>query len=122
MISQVYIKPQTKVVIIWSSTTRGVDPLSDSVFARLSSLSRTTIRDLEAKDKAPHVLKLLFQLNVPAVLLGEEANRDIFQNRAERPAGGDEADWQRFYERYPNSPGILFFSRVGVNPQRTKLW
>jgi hypothetical protein len=120
VISQVYVEPQTKVVVISSSTSSRVDPFSDFVFTRLSSLSRTTIGDFKAKEKEPYVLKPLFQLSVPVVLLSEEARRDIFQNRAERPAGADEADWQRFYERYSHSPGILYFTRVGMNPQRTQ--
>jgi len=120
VISQVYVEPRTQVVVISSSTTHGSDPLREAVFVRMSSLSRPTIDDFDGKNKPSHVLKPLFQLSVPVLLLSQDEDRDIFQNRAERPGGRDEADWQRFYERYPDSPGILYFSRVGLNPQRTQ--
>jgi hypothetical protein len=119
VISQLYVGPETQIIVI-SPLTMANDQLFRFVFEQSSSLSPTTSRDFDAKNHAPHALKPLFQPTVPAVLLSEDARRDVFQNRAENPAGADEADWQRFYERYPTAPGILSFSRVGLNPRRTQ--
>ena len=119
VISELYVRPETKIIVISPPTMANDQPFR-SLFKEFSSLSPTTIRDFDDKNNAPHALKPLFQLTVPAVLLSEEAQRDVFQHRAERSAEADKADWQRFYERYPTAPGILSFSRVGFNPQRTQ--
>lgn len=119
VISELYVGPATKIIVISPPTMTNDQPFR-FLFKQFSSLSPTTIRDFDAKNNAPHALKPLFQLTVPAVLLSEEARHDVFQHRAESPAGADKADWQRFYERYPTAPGILSFSRVGFNPQGTQ--
>jgi len=119
VISELYVRPETKIIVISPPTMANDQPFR-FLFEQFSSLSPTTIRDFDDKNNAPHALKPLFQLTVPAVLLSEEARRDVFQPRAESPAGADEADWQGFYARYPTAPGILSFSRVGFNPQRTQ--
>lgn len=45
-------------------------------------------------------------------LLDDEEMSDIFNNY--------EDGWDEFYRRYPDSPGITTFSRVGFNPDRTE--
>jgi hypothetical protein len=62
------------------------------------------------RNKNPGLLKPLFSLSVPYVLIGSEEVEDIFQ------LDGD--GWEEFYRRYPNSPGTIWLSRVGFDARK----
>jgi hypothetical protein len=41
----------------------------------------------------------------------------VLVNNSDLPDGGYERFWTRFYEKYPNSSGLVFFSDIGFNAQ-----
>ena len=86
---------------------------------------KETIRDYNAKNSKSHRLhnffkpkyfrlSNLFNPKVECVLLSKEERGTIFKS------GG----WGEFHEKYPDSQGIIHFSRVGFNPEhdRALVW
>ena len=39
----------------------------------------------------------------------------VLVRNSDLPTGNVDNFWERFYRKYPNSPGLLFFSKVGFN-------
>jgi hypothetical protein len=111
VITQMYVP--TKVIVLRNEVAVvGSDTPFRPLLNRLTSLSRATMNDYDAKNKAPHPLRPLFTLPNPYVLIGQEEIDAVYQDQG--------AGWKRFAEKYPGAPGIITVSRVGFNAQRTQ--
>ncbi len=76
---------------------------------QLPELSADTRADFLAKVDQPVTLKAeSFNLSVPVTLISEEERTALFQNTQGNA-------WEAFYQKYPNSQGIMTLSRVGFN-------
>jgi hypothetical protein len=78
---------------------------SQYIRQELPSLSDATLSDYKQKNKEQSSLKDSFKLKIKHVLIDEEEIK-----RAIKDAG-----WKSFYEKYPESGGLVSFSRVGFN-------
>ncbi len=78
--------------------------------SHMPSLSPETFANFQAMNDKEYNLQRHFQLETDYILLGAEENEEIFS------AVGPWVDpWDEFYERYPNSQGIMTLSRVGFD-------
>ncbi len=78
----------------------------------MPGLSEELWQDYLAQNDRSYPLSQGMEVGVEYVLLDAEEMSDIFSNY--------EDGWNEFYSRYPDSPGITTFSRVGFNPDRTE--
>lgn len=74
------------------------------------------IRDFCAKNDKSQPVWPELQKQLPVVLLKQEELKAIFAARPGQKGDG----WQRFYDKYPGSPGIITISRVGLNRRGDK--
>jgi hypothetical protein len=70
-------------------------------------LQAETLADFVAKNERSYRIENHFSLDVPVVLISNQAVDEFL-------AAQD--GWERFYEQYPNSQGMMTISRVGFNP------
>jgi hypothetical protein len=66
--------------------------------------------DFYAQNLVPRDLNLMLPNNINYILLTDQLEKSIFQEN-----GNGRDNWLRFYECYPNSPGIIDISRVGFS-------
>jgi len=69
-------------------------------------LEPETLADFVAMNDRSYLIENHFSLDVPVVLLDNEAMEEFF---------AAEDGWERFYDQYPNSQGVITLSRVGFN-------
>lgn len=77
---------------------------------QLRPLDEEMIGDLKAKNKQPLRLKPLFDIPLRYAIVSKEELTNSFGDSS-NPADA----WERFYQRYPNSAGLISLSRVGFN-------
>jgi hypothetical protein len=97
------------IVIRDSTRLEFVDDISETLeHIRESTLGvgEDVLRDFRVKNAHPLQLENRFSFIGTIVLMGQEEFDSIF-------VGG--GVWDEFYERYPESNGIMTFSRVGFN-------
>ncbi len=77
------------------------------------SLEKDSMLFIDHKNKNAKTYKLENKFSIPqtVILISEEELNEIFQN-----AEG----WDVFYEKYPNSTGVIQISRVGFNSNQTQ--
>src|SRR5262249_22310511 len=83
-----------------------------SLTRRMPSLEKETLADFQAKSKRPYPLRPTLELKVPYKLISEKELGEFF--------GKEYIKWDSFYEKYPQSQGVMELSRVGFNRNRTQ--
>lgn len=78
---------------------------------QLKGLQKATVVDFVAKNKHTHSVPPRLTRNNHLICLDGKKSERLFR---------DNKGWERFRERYPESRGILEFSRVGFNPGLTQ--
>jgi hypothetical protein len=81
------------------------------VFERFPSLEQATVINLLAKEQEPEPFAQNFSLSRSHRLLSRSEAQLVFRGRA---------DWEAFYERFPNSGGMFYLSRVGLNESESQ--
>jgi len=124
IIREKYLHRGVQQIVINEQTERYQrDPSRESVWDEITvikeafaiwSIRADTVADYIAQNKAQHRLENRFTLPVPVSLLSSKENEEIFSQP------GLQEMWQRFYQRYPKSPGLLTLSRVGFNYTRNQ--
>jgi|SRR5208337_2079581 len=85
--------------------------------AKRPEVDSETSADYDAKYKETFALTNQFNLKVPYTLVTREELKAAFPIEEEgKPV--DKECWNRFYKQYPESGGIVAFSRVGFNSKR----
>lgn len=69
------------------------------------------IRDFCAKNSQPHTVWPDLRKHLNVMLISREEKKALFS----KPLGEKPDGWDRFYAKYPKSPGIITISRVGFN-------
>lgn len=77
-----------------------------------------TTTDFDSKNEKSILLEKLFDLKVPYVLVTDEKLKTIFVTDSNGYVSDE--SWNAFYKQYPGAPGILAFSRVGFDAQKTE--
>ena len=90
-----------------TSTTGDNSNQDDQYFRRMfPTLTEGVVKDYRARNNEPARLKDSFDLKVKHVLVDKQEIEKIFNG------GGW---WEEFYKRYPDSGGLIIFSRAGFN-------
>jgi len=100
-----------QLIVIEEETSPFIQPDEfDSALQRvkenLPGLSDATLEDFRAKNQEPHPVGSGLKLDVNVVLISQAEMTEIFQ---------DSDGWDTFYDRYPDSQGVMTLSRVGFN-------
>ena len=85
---------------------------SEYLKMHIPKLSTEMISDFETINEQGYLLKPLFDLSIQYVLISDDEVKEIFFKF--------EKGWERYYERYPNSQGIMALSKVGFNSEMDK--
>lgn len=73
------------------------------------SLANETLEDLKLNNKGSKELGPLLSIEIPYTIVSNEELKNSF-------GGSNPAEvWNIFYQKYPNSSGLISFSRVGFN-------
>jgi hypothetical protein len=114
MIKHIFIPYGVKAIVIVDQTAAGI---SDGLASQQDleylqknlapDLQAETLSDFVAKNDRSYQVENHFSLDVPVVLFSNEAVDKFF-------AADD--GWNRFYDQYPNSQGLMKISRVGFDP------
>ena len=98
------------LVVIYENTTYRSKGSNRSDL--LKDMELRTIEDFKAKNSKVYPLQNLFKFKGKYVIVNESEIYEVFSVNQEKETGDE---WEEFYGRCPNSPGILYFSRVGFN-------
>jgi hypothetical protein len=114
MIANIFLPSGYESIVIVDQTVAGISsgPASQQDLDNLRQnmapdLQAETLADFVAKNERSYRIENHFSLDVPVVLISNQAVDEFF-------AAQD--GWERFYEQYPNSQGMMTVSRVGFNP------
>jgi hypothetical protein len=77
-------------------------------------LSDETLNNYVFRNSESRLLQDQFELKsrLPVALLSAKQEDEFFAK--------NEADWDNFFKSYPNSGGIIYFSNVGFNREKTE--
>jgi len=123
LINQKYVTDRIKLIVIKDQTVSytidkllAEDPFQ-YVSKQLAPVSKETFEDFLAKNESPIMLNRQFILRVDYALIGQEELDNCLKPP---PSDGNSLlkGWERFYEKYPHSPGYLMLSRIGYNAGR----
>jgi len=113
LINARYIHDNVELLIIYEYTstegisdTGGMRKTLKYVKSKMSGLSRKTVNNFKTRNGQVRLLKNLFNVNVKYVLISSGEREEVFRYGMR---------WDKFYEKYPNSSGIMRLSRVGFN-------
>ena len=112
LVKNVFDKPSLFVIIERTDIDYRDSPTLDTVLAnvqkQLPSLSKAMIDDFHAKNKTRVPLKDSFTVSSKRVFITDEDLKTILKDRL---------DWKAFYEKYPNSQGVMTLSNVGFDAE-----
>ena len=123
LINQKYVTDRIKLIVIKDQTVSytidkllAEDPFQ-YVSKQLAPVSKETFEDFLSKNESPIMLNRQFILRVDYALIGQEELDNFLKPP---PSDGNSLlkGWERFYEKYPHSPGYLMLSRIGYNAGR----
>jgi hypothetical protein len=109
-----YIQNNTQLIVIQDHTDVEMPDLNDRIenlIQNLPGLTTEMITKFKLKNQPSWALKPLFNLTTATFLLGEDEFQQIFM---------EQDGWERFYNQFPSSQGIMTLSRVGFNAKMNK--
>jgi len=99
--------PKLIVINALTISQAEADEYADRALNRLSGeVPDQAIVNFRAANTEPLALERRFTLSVPYEFMSREEGAALFK---------DNDGWQRFYEKYPDSRGIIALSRPGLN-------
>jgi hypothetical protein len=119
LIKQLYVRPDTKLLIIEERTFRydfgGGDDEPWREKKKGVTIDESAADDYEIKNGSKWLFnKNAFKLPAKTILITDDDLRTIFHGK-----WGD-LEWINFYRRFPDSRGFIMFSRIGFNTDRTQ--
>ena len=109
------------LVVIYANTSSGLIHTSavssegfnqSDLFMEMPSLELETLEDYEAKNTRIYPLQNLFKYNGTYVIVNDSEIYEVFSvEKTKMPWD----EWEKFYNRCPQSACIRYFSRVGFN-------
>jgi hypothetical protein len=102
----------SSILVIMDQTQTSVLGLADEttyqhVEGSLKHLSADTMQNFRSNNAASQTLRASMVLSVQYILFSQKDRQDLFQI--------NQSGWDIFYNRYPDAPGIITFSKVGFN-------
>lgn len=126
LIKDLYIDERTKLLVFDEETTGCLPPIDneemiglkqqmeDYAINELSALLPQTISDFQNKSRQCNLLDSQFSSPIKFVIASKSDISNIFREN-------DIIDgWQRFYEKFPNSSGLINYSNIGFNSEMTQ--
>ena len=108
MVITQYISNDVEQIVINDHTHIRDENLS-KLAKNVVELDEETIENFQDVNKDDHLLRNDFDLGIPCILLSSAESMEIFQPKTN--------GWDVFYERYPQSQGIMGVSKVGFNQE-----
>jgi hypothetical protein len=109
-----YIQNNTQLIVIQDHTDVEIPDLNEGIenlIQNLPGLTTEMITKFKLKNQRSWALKPLFNLTTATFLFGEDEFQQIFM---------EQDGWERFYNQFPSSQGIMTLSRVGFNAKMNK--
>lgn len=111
IIQERYLQPDTPQVVIQDQTAYGMpgenlDERLAYVKQQLPEADPELFTDFKKQNRSASQLEQRFTFQNKVILLSQVEQQEIF-------GGGN--GWNKFYARFPGSPGLLTLSRVGFN-------
>jgi len=119
VIRQLYVQPETKLLVIEERTFRydfgGGDDEPWREKKKGVTIDESAVEDYETRNSRQWLLnKLSFNLPVKTSLITDLDLKAIFHG-----SWGD-LEWINYYRRFPDSRGFVMLSRIGFNTQHTQ--
>ena len=105
-------RSQDEVIVINDYTSQGLLADATNINKRESGLTQHTINDYQKKKEKSQKLANNFKMTNRVIFLNEKEEKEIFRE------GQD--GWAKFNKIYPKANGIINFSRVGFNRDKTQ--
>ena len=104
--------PSSSMLVIMDQAQTSVLGLADEttyqhVEGSLKHLSADTMQDFRTNNTASQTLRASMVLSVQYNLFSQNDRQELFKI--------NQSGWDVFYNRYPDAPGIITFSKVGFN-------
>lgn len=102
----------SSLLVIMDQTQTSVLGLADEttyqhVEDSLKNLSADTMQNFRTNNAATQTLRASMVLSVQYILFSQKDRQELFQI--------NQSGWDVFYNRYPDAPGIITFSKAGFN-------
>lgn len=110
-----------KTLVIKNYTVNDQPPLTaeggylEQIKEMIPALSLETVNGFISANEKEVSLKKAFKLELNHVLVEKSELKKIFK---EETGMSEMSEWEKFYEKYPDSGGIVSVSRVGFNPAK----
>lgn len=102
----------SSLLVIMDQTQTSVLGLADEITYQhvetsLKHLSAETMQDFRTNNAASQPLQASMVISIKYILFSQADRQELFQI--------NQSGWDVFYNRYPDAPGIMTFSKVGFN-------
>jgi hypothetical protein len=109
------LRGDTKLLVIREGTSGlAIESFHQLVKKRFQEVEQATLDDYLENNKTPGKLLSKFDLPIKYIIASDADIAPLF------PKKEPDIVWKKFYAKYPNSTGILFFSKVGFNSKKTQ--
>jgi hypothetical protein len=116
VLKDMFVRDSTQRLVIKNKTgerfTDSGEQRWDYIESGLAPISRQTIDDFKQKNAQPSDIENKVTLSNKVTLISEAEVDKFF--------GEGGGWWKAFYQKYPNSPGLITFSNVGLNHEMTQ--
>ncbi|MBN2015629.1 hypothetical protein JW766_02245 [Candidatus Dojkabacteria bacterium] len=105
-----FIPSEYKLLVIEDHTPDHVETINlQYVDSKMPGIDPETLTDFRARNQIEYPLERRFGFKIDYVFISNEEMAALHSH------GEQDAFWDNFYDRYPESQGILSLSRVGFN-------
>lgn len=107
-----------KLAIIHAQTSADISPDNldqtlESIHKNIPEIQQGILDHFADRNKQPSTLSTEMKIGINYKLITSEEMKEIFEDKKQD-------GWEKFYERYPDSSGVISISRVGFNPALDK--
>lgn len=110
-----YSKTKKKIILQKQTYTLSQEKIRELKYknlkANFKNLNQDAFNDFITKNKSKNVIQNSFEIKLNVSLIDEKEIADIFKSHT---------GWDDFYKKYKNSNGILEFSKIGFNTEKTQ--
>ncbi len=100
----------TGTPIVISGETEYYDVDKELLARFFPTLEETTFEDYQKSNEAPHTIDLPLTSSTPYVLVSRSELDDLIEY----------GNWEKFNQKFPETHGVVFFSKIGFNKEGTQ--
>lgn len=123
LIEEMYVHDGVKLIVMVDRTVFDSTPIVNGIFHQATSFSvlPETVASIQNQNQQSQAIECKkLELSVPCTILAQRAFRELFDADDEQPHTFED-NWDRFYEKYPGSQGIMQLSRVGFDTKGSQV-